>query len=267
MRVVAELPMSYPGERMEGCDTFLFPVRIESKEYMFSVDTGATNTILNSSLKPLMGELVEVRKPDYSFHQTPLEYHKTKRPLKIGNVSIRGTVALKEIDKQTPGCGIDGILGQDVMEQFIVQIDFRNKLFKLLKEFSPDVSIRKNWGIQVPLKRDLHGFYCIELKLIDGLYENFILDSGILGHGLLREEVFDILKNEGQFAEIISNGHRCIALPEACIDECKVSNLGFIACPDLKLPAGRSMLGTQFLSRFKMITIDLSKGEIYLSPF
>lgn len=265
-RIDAELPMIYPNETIDGCDTFLVPIQINSKEYLFFVDTGASCTTIDSDLKPLMGEYINTRDPNYSFHEQPLEFYKIKRPFKIDRIKLKGKVACCDIERLAPGCNVDGILGQDIMEKYIVQIDFSNKLFRLIKELSSNDNIKKQWGFRVPLTRDTHGFIYIKLNLQNGLEENFVLDSGIWGHGLLSEELFELLTGKYNLPEIYSNEYRCVALPKVFIDECEVSDLGFVAYPESKLPIGVSMLGTQFFSRFKMVTIDLSNEEIYLIP-
>lgn len=266
-KVAAEIPISYPNEKTPQHNTFIFPVRLESKEFQFSVDTGATKTIVDLTMKPLLGELVGTRKPDHAFHGGELEFYRTKKPLDVGGVVLQGIFACKDIHQLAAGSGLDGLLGQDVMEKAVVQIDFEKDLFRIIYKPPSDFKAPQEWGFRVPLKQDSVGFYCLDLELIEGQTRNFILDTGILGPGLLQKELFDKQKDTWQLKERRFDKYPMITLPEVLIGNNKASGVDFIAYPESELTAGKPMVGMQFLKTFKMVTINLGSEEMYLLPF
>lgn len=272
-RVFSDLPMFFPEQLKKSGypGTFVVPVQVGSEECMFVIDTGASFTEIDDHLVDHVGKIIATRIPDISFKKRELNLHRITEKIKIGQgIQWAGTIFSTDLDVPYPQLNIDGILGQDILNEFILQLDFQEKRARFLRKnplvnhSSPDMTeIRRQWGIQVPVTRDSHGFFCIRLTLADGLDETFILDTGCFGVGLLREDVFN--NNKGS-QKVTMGGITVLHLTKVRIGDCEVSHLFFRAEPQDQLPAGKSVLGTQFLGRFRMVTIDMANNELYLIP-
>ena len=269
---VAEVQMTNPYDLGQGskCDTFLIPVSIGDKHYNFIMDTGVAVTVVDDDLKKLLGKKISEDKPQAN-NAHPVEYYKTKDPVKLGIMSI-GAVACMDIDAKIQGCDIDGILGENIMKELIVQFDIENKVFRLCKNapLADTAETRQKWGSEVNFRRDGNGLHCIDLQVSKGIVETFVLDTGLMGMGLMREDLFDILKETGDLklqlqGNVMQSKRNASILRELSTGNVKAERLGFVSYPNDKLPFdGKSIIGTQFMKKFKMVTFDLSHEKIYL---
>ena len=267
---VAEVSMSFPADSdpESNCDTFFIPVMIGSKEYKFIMDTGVAVTVVDDELKPLLGKKISEDKSEDSDHL--VEYYEAKKPLKIGILSI-GAVACMDIDARIKECDIDGILGENIMNELIVQFDFGNKIFRLSKNASIEDTLetRNKWGVEVPFYKDGNGLHCIDLTVSQGVIETFVLDTGLMGMGLMREDLFNLLKDKGELrldfnGSVMQSRQKASVLREVSIGSINIERLGFVSYPNEKLPFdGKSILGTQFMKKFQMVTFDLRNERIY----
>jgi hypothetical protein len=93
----------------------------------------------------------------------------------MGPIRIKGEVGA--MDYSTLGDWLteyDGLLGIDVMGQFLVQFDFENGLLRFL---GPEIPPQADWGI--PFELDpLGGTPHLRVQLTDSISEQFMIDTG-----------------------------------------------------------------------------------------
>jgi hypothetical protein len=104
------------------------------KELLFVMDTGATWTVLDKSLEPILGERLGTKKIRYAFYgKTRMDVYNAPE-LYLGNTRLLTgkrvfTDDLRRIQKNPP---IMGILGMDCLRHYCIQLDFAGHKIRFL---------------------------------------------------------------------------------------------------------------------------------------
>lgn len=165
------------------------------------------------------------------------------------------------------GQPIDGILGMDVMGQFIVQIDFQAREFRLIE---PGVSPDCDWGISLPIepRKSTASFPYISAIVADR-YELFLIDMGACCSAALKKDLYDVISAEtpwqprGQETFFPQKGE--VVAPTMRVSRLSVGPLDYddliVVRPGFEL----NVLGLQFFRRH-LVTLDFPNSRIYLAP-
>ena len=163
----------YLPVRLQGCD----------EEFMFMVDSGASMTVVDSTLAARMGFPLGERIMGAGAGGTA-DFYMTR----IGGFSIEGVsftgqtvIAYPIMDLLGRFVDIDvsGILGFDFLSRFVSRIDYEKSILTL---FEPD-SASGTAALDAPL---IHNVFSLEC-MVDGLYGGtFLIDTGA-GNSLLQK--------------------------------------------------------------------------------
>jgi hypothetical protein len=270
--VVSGLPADPPDQealesfRVYGDgDCLIVPVTIKGKNYPFIVDTGATGTVYDISLRPLMGArsksqsvdtadttlLLETRMPpEGSVGKLPLP---REQPAPVCDMTLMRTVV---------GEDVRGVLGMDFLGRYVVRIDFDASTLTFQKR------VHLHTGTALPLHIDKdEGTVYIDAQVFDsGPPVRFLVDTGYSGgEGDIEAGLFDTLGRlgkldpvEDQLGTTPSHSHRCLFGRLDCL------SCGPFALRRALISSGKlSVLGLGFWSRFH-VTFDFPGACVYL---
>jgi hypothetical protein len=266
-------PTSQPSDTVvaewelgEFTEPILLPVKWKNLDKYFLVDTGASITTVDETmfgdLKPtghkysiVSGSGKEVVLPTF---EPP--------DLKIGPIDVckNGPVLRTDLaaERILTGFPIVGIIGIDALQDYIVQIDFDAKRFRLL---SRKVVHSAEWGVELPLEFE---FGAPQVRLsIFGRNELFLIDTGCLGDGMLRQKLFDQAAATTQKVVVRTSASaagfgdcKLVRMPMIEVGGQKYSDLAFN-----NTQLAYSVLGSTFAFR-NLVTLDLVGKRLYLKP-
>jgi hypothetical protein len=242
----------------------LLPVTLRGKQYPFVLDTGATCTVFDSSLIPLLGNAL----PSEEIGSGKGVTLKAFQPpdARVGKMSLRPLPLVLALDMQpireASGDEVFGILGMDFLESRVVRFDLDRGELVFLRTAGTDP------GRAMHFRLDSCSRPVIDVKL-PGLEksEPFLVDTGCsgLGSGGLRREAYQAL----------AKGKRIKSVSE---DVCQTFS-GQVTCQSGRLDAlnwgdfrhggllfhtdDSSLLGMNFWSRY-VVTFDFPRKAMYV---
>jgi predicted aspartyl protease len=246
-------------------ELILLPVRFNEKEYHFIFDTGSSCTTFDVSLKDRLGlpkGTIEVKTAGSSMKVEVFDAPEAF----LGAINIRECREVSCMDFRmlslVSGSKISGIIGMNLLKEYVVQIDFDNGKISF---FQPAHRQTPNWGKALPIDYELLGCPRITGGIVDGISVDFLIDSGANGTGDLESKIFsDILKGNGvkktskTFAQTASDTQQQREIRTGNL------SLGPFRYQELIFgEANKSRLALSFLSRH-MVTFDFPGHKIYL---
>ena len=247
-------------------DAMLVPVTLAKNSCLFMVDTGASWTTFDTSLRPLLQPPVEkarVNTPggpvETNFHPFP-EIHVGSMP-----VAAKGVVASFPLEdmRKAAGANLFGILGMDVLSQYVVRLDFDRGKLVFLKEADPNDGMRLSF---------LHPRAPVIHVGFPGMYPSpFLIDTGdiTLCSGMLNSSLVswmeenDLLTTIGKAKYSDASGTRWVR--EGLIDRC---SFGAHRCTNTIWSDGSNdvpnHVSLYFLTQFN-ITFDFPNAVMYVT--
>jgi PDZ domain len=271
-------------------DFLVLPVTIDGQTYKFGVDTGATRTIFDISLRQHTGEPGEKLNGKSSLGKA-LEVE-TRYPLdaQLGELDLdlpcdagwrvrlfgiipfeykhRLPVPLLDLSalRKLTGYDIRGIIGMDILRQHVVRIDFEKGKLWLLKAATDGTEPRAK------IAWDKNGLPTVEARVADKALEPFLIDTGHGGGAMagdVERQIFqDLVQRkmvcdveDDQSANDFSGNEKKTqsGMPQSF-------EMGIFKHDDLLFAAGdRCILGLSYWSRY-VVTLDFPNSVIYLTP-
>lgn len=162
-------------------DVIIIPVFFWDHWRPFVVDTGSAITFLDSTFT---NHLSYVSTSEYNgVHGTTGEaqYYKGV-PINVGNrwgyPETVGASDMTQIERMC-GASIDGLLGTDVLGQYILTFDFEAKTLSLETNLPPPIQL------ELPFKPNDDGVYMLPAKLADAKEIELGIDTGFAGEIML----------------------------------------------------------------------------------
>ena len=247
-----------------GGNALLIPVTIDghSPASTFLVDTGASMTVFDTSLKRLLISRNAIGKASTPHGSIEVEMCEPPR-LQLGRYAVRleepvactNLAALSSISDDD----VAGIIGMDLLSKHILHLDFDEGAMSFLK------SVPDTWEALLPIDGTVREPMA-HVALPAGSSTLCQIDTGYLGLAALNRQVFDTL------------GSREILLPlgkSYGIDLCRTVEVRAALLPSIGFgnfqspPAvvgeleGMNLLGLRFWSRFNA-TFDFPRRTMYL---
>lgn len=254
----------------------------DSLQFMF--DTGAEFTVINESIAD---NVLKGNNRNASVTggtgKTAARLFK-KQQIKIGSIELKNipiiSIPLNHF-YTNQGIKMDGVIGQDLMDRFIIETNFDESTFKLYKQEN-FVYAGVDESIQIlDVKGDKHGAIAIDLTLKNGkkIPGKFVLDTGsgsCLSLNIPFAEDNQVLQSMpatytkltyGAFQDVVtSNNGRLAAV--------QIGKYSFFNCTALIKNTSKGsyisktrsgVVGNQILSRFNAV-YDFMGKKLYLSP-
>jgi hypothetical protein len=249
----------------KGGRAILLPVRIQEREYPFMLDTGATYSVFDMSLKKLLGMPIESGNVETAAEPLKAESYNPPEAF-LGKLDLRdgGPVLCTDLEmcRRATGREIRGIVGMGFLKKYIVRIDFDAGHV----QFRPwDGRGHPEWGSAVyvyeagGVKRDLP----YVKGNPSGVGEiKFLLDSGRNVAGDLITELFEKVMDK----KALTEGPAASLTGTRRYRETRVSQLSFGGFEHRGLVIGEgneNLIGLGVLSRY-VVTLDFPSMKMYL---
>ncbi len=247
-----------------GCGAILIPVHIHGKEYSFIMDTGATTTMFDSSLKDLLGK--SKRMQNVQTAGNPIVMQTFESPLiQIGPFILPqgGEIGCVDLSmfKMVDGRKIDGVLGMDFFKNHAIKIDFDKNLISFVGKDEI-----KSFGFEqaLDIKFNKLGLPRVQGQIGGQKDIDFGIDSGNISTGVLDSEIFEKLigQKDVKLSETLvatasgAQKSRLMRVGNFAIGSFEYQNLIFGE-------SSESHIGLEFLNRHTVI-MDFPNKKLYL---
>lgn len=246
------------------------PVQVNGHLYQFMLDTGSAESDLWRKAICRVANVNEVQ-----IQRTNAEGKKylsrwfIARELRLGNITL-SNVAM-EVDEGLPNQKtLSGFLGGNILENFVVTIDYAKKQVTLAKSFERKSS---NEAIIVPIMIRNHVPLC-SARLDGRLHVMALLDTGCPNNMSADSLLGPVLGKKLYFYERTWGpwlGNLSVA--RVRLDKLELGALNleepiFVVFPAAEAPiaAKRITLGNSFLSGFKTVTFDYPAKQVLFEP-
>jgi hypothetical protein len=275
----------------KNTQNILLPVKFQGQEYLFGIDTGASHTLFDISLKDKLGMPKRTVKGRAWGKEIKFELFDAPEAF-LGPLNLKHcrTVTLIDLEPINSALGVKrhGIIGMNFLKKYVLQIDFDKALVSFLKPkrdsgiFSflwPKKDRYPDWGEKVSMEYDfLSGIPHIKAKL-DGTKVDFMIDTGYRAYidrpdlpvsdtfGELETKIFRKVASKIQFEH--KQKMRITPQGKAPSDFTKSTVIGRFSIGPLQYKdvtfdeSDKSVLGIPFLSRH-LVTFDFQNRKMYL---
>ena len=248
-----------------GAEGLCVPVAFNGQQRLFIVDTGASVSVFDNSLRNELGELAASKPAETGAGKLTVELFKPPRTSILGH-RVEGIAAIACLDlawfRAGSGHQVYGAVGMDVLRRRIVRIDFDAAEFGFLDRVPEDS------GASVPLTLSPLG--PMVKVAIDGAGQlPFLIDTGRLGRasGNVDRAVMRQLLDNGD-AQVIGPGPSQTLKGTRVVDTVRLKTIAigdFIHRRAVFDEGDRNSLGLTYLSRY-VVTFDFPGETMYLKP-
>lgn len=253
----AEFPIS------RDADVIIVPARVDGKDALFLVDTGAAVSVFDESLSSGAAVAQAVIQPAQGAAMVGRLYEPPEAS--VGELDLRRAGPVLRTDfaglRSVLDRDVRGILGMSFLKDYVLEIDLDAGLVRLSPSSGkPDPS----WGKPLPIKITETGVPAAAATIAGFGRELFELDTGDNGGGNLARPIFARLAS----ARKTIKGKGLTYAGLASSPECRVERLSLneLRIPGLLFSPGRaSSLGMGFFRRAAVI-LDFPRGLMYLRP-
>ena len=262
-------PVVLPFEYDTG-GHFYVPAQVNGNSLRLMLDTGCGHSDIWKQAMPGVAEINKTRLRGTSANGNEYNYATFRaRDLKLGDLTL-SNVAMNVDDGLVGHKTISGFLGGNILENFVVTVDYRNKQVILANSFEQNKS--KN-TVVLPVTIHEHHPHC-RVRLDGKLEVSALLDTGCPFSMSADSLLQPILSRKLNYKEKISGPW----LGELSSESVRLKTVGvgvanfeapiFDVYPAAEAPLAASgiILGNDFLSRFKTVTFDYPSRRIILEP-
>jgi predicted aspartyl protease len=259
------MPFQFVLERQ-----IVFPILIDGKPAGAWLDSGAAATVVDAAFAKQIG--LELGQPikAHGVSGEVSDVHLAKADLAAGDLAMparRVVVMDLSAVQRLVGRPVQVLLGRDVFDQAIVQIDFEGRRITLL----PRDAFQPPPGALLPLKRsgDLKS---VSIK-VAGVEMPAILDLGNAGGLLIDKEFADhygLLDGRRASTTLGVGADGAHEETQTTVDRLELGGVTLIGVPTTATPNLSSKapanVGLQVLSRFRL-TVDFAGDRLWLAPY
>ncbi len=246
------------------------PAQLNRHSIKMMLDTGCGHSDLWKDKMAGIATMDEVQLHDFNAQNKPYSYGWFRaQSLTLGNLTIPN-VAMEAQDGLPGHPTLSGFLAGNILENFVVTIDYSKKQIILARSIDLDKS--KN-AVVVPMWLDLHRPFCY-VKLDGKVDVAALLDTGapsnmapdtLLQPILSKQLIFDEHAGGPWMGDLrVHHIHlKSVAIGRSCM-----SNPIFEVYPATEAPvAAHSIaLGDSFLSRFRTVSFDYPGRRVFFQP-
>jgi hypothetical protein len=257
-QILAEFPIAQEGGRI------FLPLKLKGKEYTFLLDTGCSVILFDTSLREHLGEQKGTAEAvSYAGKVLTCQVFDAPEAF-VGPLNILdcGDVHCLDLEvyRSDFNVAVDGIVGMNFLNNYVVQIDFDHSKVIFLK---PIESAGSDWGTGLDMGFQKEAPYVVG-KVLPGIEASFMLDTGCPSYNAVSTEVFERIQRSE---------------PDACFEgtidstgvttKCRVAVVSNVTFGPLDyqnmyfLEHYFSILGMPFLSRH-LVTFDFPNSRLYL---
>jgi predicted aspartyl protease len=265
-RVICAESVLFEANLEETMDAVLLPVTIEGKSYSFLFDTGSTFTVFDKSLEHLLGKPLQIRlKTETPANGMSLSFFKSIDVM-LGKLNLKTrspfmTADLKFMSKVL-GRGFQGIIGMSFIHKYIWELDFDQKIIRVLSSDSKITS--SDYDTSINIHATSRGAPVIMIELIENSIP-FLIDTGGTGSGQLTKDVIGLLIEQRLVSDVVSDAMVSISgvhfTRRVRINHFKVGSLEYRNL--LMGESQQNAIGLRFLKRHRSV-LDFPNKRLYL---
>jgi predicted aspartyl protease len=265
-RVICAESVLFEANLEETMDAVLLPVTIEGKSYSFLFDTGSTFTVFDKSLEHLLGKPLQIRlKTETPANGMSLSFFKSIDVM-LGKLNLKTrspfmTADLKFMSKVL-GRGFQGIIGMSFIHKYIWELDFDQKIIRVLSSDSKITS--SDYDTSINIHATSRGAPVIMIELIENSIP-FLIDTGGTGSGQLTKDVIGLLIEQRLVSDVASDAMVSISgvhfTRRVRINHFKVGSLEYRNL--LMGESQQNAIGLRFLKRHRSV-LDFPNKRLYL---
>jgi hypothetical protein len=243
-------------------DFLVIPVRLGTREYLFAFDTGSTVSVLDTSLRSLVGDQLFQTLPTLSADGS-IQLFKGPR-LAVGKLKPMENLPVGLVDlapfRELSGHDLRGLLGMDFLRDHIVQIDSDNGTLSVLRSLpdKPGAEVRLSFSGNCPY---------VEANLA-GITDWFLVDTGFSGgvSGMITTQCVNRLLRSGKaeaggrFFKQATEGKGF----EGRVVSVNSFRIGHFDQTDLSFTEGKQNLITALYLMRYIVTFDFPHAKLYL---
>lgn len=243
----------------------LLPVRVGTKDCQFLLDTGATVSFFDVSLRSCLGPRIDSARVESPHGNVELEVYSAPNA-RVGSLPLtKGSVYCHDLTRcrEASGYNVYGFVGVDFLKDWVITIDFDKGHLDIL---SPETAATSDWGEGMPFVWDANGLMCILATVGKGVCTPFRVDTGCAGTGDLEATLLSRLIGSHE-ARVTDDGKAVDLSGTHSLSVARLSHLsiGSFRHKNLRFMSGkRNVLGLDYLSRYR-VTIDFPNGRLYLA--
>lgn len=238
------------------------PVEIQGREYRFMLDTGTSHHVLDSSLRPLLGQ---------SLGQTQLRSGEVVEayaaiPMTLGNINVPtdwpvNTMNLEPV-RRISGHPVYGILGMRLLKHHVLELDFHRETVRLFDRLPYDLP---GWQ-RLPIRFNGRHQPLVQARAGD-LVLPILVDTGFNGQVALAPRAFNQLRHHGN----IQVNSQSVAMTVVGMVNNPAGQLSNFELAGLRYPqvgvhqAHLDLLGLGVLSR-QAVVMDFPGQQLWLAP-
>lgn len=242
----------------------LVPVHVAGHgQISFLLDTGASVTVLDRSLKPEAATAVQ----SITLATATGIYLDVLYPCpnsKLGSLPLElDAIVYQDLEFLRLASGEDfyGILGLDFLQRWAIEIDYDQGVLQVWPTAPSSWTAQHAW----PLTQR-HKVWGLELTIGDDEREWFAVDTGANNSTIFAERFDDFVRRGAIAVPEVGLATTAASPSKANTGFVQSLSLGSFAFRDLRLDrADISLLGNHHLARF-LVRLDFPAGRIYLQP-
>ena len=251
----------------------LLPVTFDGKEYDFILDTGATTTVFDASLKDKLGKRFLWPKKGKAAGGKTIKVELFRIPhAYLGPLNMRDCGLIAVVDLELVSSALarkaHGIIGMDFLKKYVVRIDFDKATVSFLKSkrdtgifsfLKPEKNEHPEWGQPLSIKYEfLSGLPLVKGRIVNDVPVNFMVDTGHISPQVDGDLKSRILKKVGSKVEFkTKEGFNKAAV----IDKFSIGSFEYRDA--IFYESNQSSLGLGFLRRH-LVTFDFPSRKMYL---
>jgi hypothetical protein len=253
-------------------DAIVLPISVGQKQVLFVLDTGASDTVVDTSLRSALGD--HVTTITMGTLKDNVSVNRYESPvLSLGNLRLQmgknvACMSLTDFGNAV-GRDIRGVLGMDCLEHYIVQIDCDAGELRL---HSPAVQPDSGWGsvffMDYPRTSEVGGGWLRRPTVsvsINGVRIPFMIDTGANFVGIDSKLARNLSSNH-ELGTIASTAHSTTLGGDRAAAHYAMRSFSLgpfehknLICSESKF----NLLGLSYLSRYR-VTLDFPHRRLYL---
>jgi ankyrin repeat protein/predicted aspartyl protease len=255
--VLAEFTWRQVGEPI------LTKVKIDEKDYLFVVDTGATYTVFDTSLKSKLGRPRQRFTVIIGNSSQGSSLYAPATEISIAGIPLGKDAGILCHDLETvrlaTGRDVRGVIGMEFLRKYILRLDYDRRKAQLLRSETKD---RKHWGRSLLMSGGgLRGVPYVPACVQGPGPRSFQIDTGFRGALMLSsaDAHYALRGKRVQTVMATAAGQQRTTSGRVGI----VALAGFAQSNLFFTEGAENTLGLEMLSRF-VVTMDFSKRIMYL---
>jgi hypothetical protein len=246
-------------------DQILIPVHVGGKDYQFVLDTGATVSVFDISLRSHLGPRVDSAYVEGAHDNVRLELCSPLNA-RVGSLLLtKDPVVCFDFTpaRKYTGCDVHGIIGMDFLKDWIITIDFDEGRLDILPS---ETERSPKWGECILFVYGAGGLMSILAMVDNNVQMPFMVDTGTANTGSIEETLLTRLVNARE-ARCTGDGKTCDISGMYASRVARLSHFSFHSFQHENLQFTsdkKNILGLKYLSRY-LVTIDFPNQRMYLA--